>query len=342
MMDQRAKYSPKGLITEYIAQQTDKDARTRVLNGEVQLVFITPESLLNTPEYRNMLLSTPYSKNLVGIAVDEAHCVKLWDSEFRPVFSQIGDICSIVPPTIKIMALTATATTETYYVVKSQLAMDKPELIVLPPHRENIFYEVESKLAFELLYDELGRKRTEFPKTVIYVRRYIDCSRIYMMLKRAMGVGFMEPPGYPYLSGHRLVDMFTRVLTLDKKEELVKSFSEVDGNLRLVIATTAFGMGIDCSNIRQVMHLPLLKSMLKRLGELVGMESHLWLLSTGEWEDGIQTTKSRTICQTPPAADVYSFFKSFFRSQKRTSKYMDVCVVTFVLSHVNVFHVHHN
>ncbi len=69
-----------------------------------------------------------------------------------------------------------------------------------------------------------------------------------------MGEDFTEPPVYPNLVNFRLVDMFTKVLTTSKKEEVLKLFSEPDGKLRLVIATTAFGLGIDCPDIRRVLH----------------------------------------------------------------------------------------
>lgn len=94
----------------------------------------------------------------------------------------------------------------------------------------------------------------EFPKTIIYVRSYKDCIDIYMQLKVKMGPNFFDPPSYPNLVGFRLVDMFTRVLTPEKKEEVLASFSQKDGKLRLLIATTAFGMGIDCSDIRRIIH----------------------------------------------------------------------------------------
>ena len=74
------------------------------------------------------------------------------------------------------------------------------------------------------------------------------------MQVKKMGNKFMGPKGYPNISGYRLVDMFTRVLTTAKKVEVIASFSESGGKLRLVIATTAFGMGIDCPDIRQIIH----------------------------------------------------------------------------------------
>ena len=69
-----------------------------------------------------------------------------------------------------------------------------------------------------------------------------------------MGSVFTEPPNYPNVVGFRLVDMFSRVLTTAKKEEVLVSFSKKSGKLRLVIATTAFAMGVDCPDIRRIIH----------------------------------------------------------------------------------------
>ena len=74
MMDQRTKYSHTGLDVEFIGEaQTDRLCKKRVLAGKVQLVYVTPESILDNRIFREMLLSPPYQENLVAIAVDEAH-----------------------------------------------------------------------------------------------------------------------------------------------------------------------------------------------------------------------------------------------------------------------------
>ena len=79
MMDQRDKFSPKGIITEFVGEdQVDKNVISQVIRGEVQLVFISPESLVCNPLFRNMLLSSTYKEKLVALVIDEAHCVKLW------------------------------------------------------------------------------------------------------------------------------------------------------------------------------------------------------------------------------------------------------------------------
>ena len=259
MMDQQHKYSPKGLSTEYVGEtQTDYAARERILNGDVQLVFITPECIITNKTFRNMLLSVPYQEKLVALVVDEAHCIKTWGDEFRQTFSEIGNLRSVIPTTVNVLALTATATTETFYVVTKRLSMDNPRLVALPPYRDNISYTVHSKTDVDQLTDwivkELKDKRKIFPKTVIYVRSYTDCSSIYVLLKQKLGPTFTEHPGCPNVTGYRIIDMFTRVLTEQKKDEVLQSFSVIDGVLRLVIATTAFGMGIDCPDIRRIVH----------------------------------------------------------------------------------------
>ena len=79
MMDQRAKFTALGLKAEYVGTaQEDPEVVQRVLTGDIQLLFISPESILNNRRFRAMLLSQHYKKHLVAVAVDEAHCVKSW------------------------------------------------------------------------------------------------------------------------------------------------------------------------------------------------------------------------------------------------------------------------
>ena len=79
MIDQREKFTKKGITTEFVGEaQENDDAVAAVLNGRIQLVYISPESLLGNPRFRSMLLSDSYKTRLRGVVVDEAHCVKLW------------------------------------------------------------------------------------------------------------------------------------------------------------------------------------------------------------------------------------------------------------------------
>ena len=142
MMDQYAKFTLRGLQVEIVGEeQTDPTAKDRVVHKDVQLVFITPESIISTPVYRNMLVSAVDSKRLVASVIDKADCVKTWEDQFRTTFTQIGDLRSLNPTTVNILALTATAALETVDVVKCRPSMDKLTLIALPPHSNNIKYQ---------------------------------------------------------------------------------------------------------------------------------------------------------------------------------------------------------
>lgn len=258
MLDQRAKYSPRGLLVEFVSDEQSHCDKEGILRGEVQLLFISPERALLNPTYRNMFLSKPYKEKLVGLVVDEAHCVKTWGDEFRTAFSQIGEMRSLIPTGVNIMALTATATTDTLRIVSNRLCMVNPVIIALPPYRDNITYQLWAKVDLDRFTDslcsDLASKRLRFPKTIIYVRTYANCINMYMAIKAKIGEGFTEPPGYPNLAEYRTIDMFTRVLTTAKKEEVMTLFSKIGGKLRLVIATTAFGMGVDVADIQQIIH----------------------------------------------------------------------------------------
>lgn len=79
MMDQQEKFVGRGIAAEYVGEaQQDKEVVSRVLKGEVQLLLISPENLLNNRKYRSMLLTSRYKEKLVALVIDEAHCVKTW------------------------------------------------------------------------------------------------------------------------------------------------------------------------------------------------------------------------------------------------------------------------
>ena len=79
MIDQKDKFSRKGISTDFVGEaQEDETTVAAVIKGDIQLVYISPESLLLNSHFRNMLLSESYKTKLRALVVDEAHCVKLW------------------------------------------------------------------------------------------------------------------------------------------------------------------------------------------------------------------------------------------------------------------------
>ena len=79
MVEQTEKFNNIGIITEFVGEaQTNPDAQRRVLQGEVQIILISPENAILNSSYRNMLLSVKYRQQMVALVVDEAHCIKTW------------------------------------------------------------------------------------------------------------------------------------------------------------------------------------------------------------------------------------------------------------------------
>ncbi len=151
------------------------------------------------------------------------------------------------------MALTATATRTTFDTIAEKLALQNPKMIVLSPERLNIFYRVDppvtvSELATNL-GEELAEKWMEFPKTVIFCRKYQDCSDLYLTLRNELGRKLTEPSGNPDLSEFRMVEIYTHVSRPANREKIIERFCTANCTLRIVIATISFGMGIDCPEI---------------------------------------------------------------------------------------------
>ena len=124
------------------------------------------------------------------------------------------------------------------------LGMKKPHVIVRCPNKHNIIYTVEKKsddidVVFEPFVEEVKRKRTKMDKVIIFCRSYNDLT---------------DPPGYPNVAKFRIVDKFSASNSPGIKNQILSIFSIPNGHLWIVIATVAFGMDIDCPNIRQVVH----------------------------------------------------------------------------------------
>ena len=166
---------------------------------------------------------------------------------------------SIVPENVHVMALTATATKDTLEVVISRLSLKNPVIIGLPPNRDNTMFRIKSLPTLEkfctTLASDLQIYRTNFPKTIIFCQTYSDCANMFYFLKCKLGDDFTYPPGYPS-KFHQfwLIDMYNRACTQHMKEKVLSSFKIVGSKLRIVIATTAFSLGVDCKDINHVIH----------------------------------------------------------------------------------------
>lgn len=157
-----------------------------------------------------------------------------------------------------IIALTATATPEVLRTVKHKLCLKDPVVIGLTPNRENIKYFIKPLPNIEILCELFGENlihmRTGFPKTLVFFCTIAECVAAYKSLKAKLGKHFTDPPGYPDYHRFRLIDMYTRACSDEMRKKVLSSFMQPDGKLRLVVATMAFSMGVDCPDIVNVIH----------------------------------------------------------------------------------------
>ncbi len=199
--------------------------------GDYKFLYISPERLLSD-KFQEFLLR--FKLNL--IAVDEAHCISQWGYDFRPSYLQIADIRKHFPK-VPVLALTATATNEVVDDVQDKLLFPRKNLLKKSFVRNNVIYLVRQK------EDKLGYLLETVSKSkgsgIIYVRSRKKCREIAELLRtKEVSADF-------YHAG------LDQVLRKEKQNNWMKGAS------RVMVATNAFGMGIDKPDVRFVLHLDL-------------------------------------------------------------------------------------
>ena len=163
-----------------------------------------------------------------------------------------------MPDGVKFMALTATASPLTRECIIQSLFMVQPTVVYVTPQKKNVVYFVKQKIGLEefvrYIATQILAVGRYMPRTIIFCKQYDQCSAMYSLFKQYLGPGFTNPTSAPDLAKYRLVDMYTRCTEAEIKESIIETFSNPNGNLRIVIGTIAFGMGLDCPNVRQVIH----------------------------------------------------------------------------------------
>jgi ATP-dependent DNA helicase RecQ len=203
--------------------------------GELDLLYVAPERLMQ-PEFLERLSTL----NLALFAIDEAHCISQWGHDFRPDYVQIGRLRGLFP-TVPIVAMTATADPETRKDIIRQLGIGRATVYVAGFDRPNITYTVLPKSKpFAQLGEFLNGRRDE--AGIIYA---LSRKRVEQVAERLNGAGFTAAAyhaGLPDDERRRVQDAFRR------------------DDIRIVVATVAFGMGIDKPNVRFVVHYDMPKS----------------------------------------------------------------------------------
>ena len=140
----------------------------------------------------------------------------------------------------------------------THLAMDEPLVIGLNADRSNVKYVVKSNQTIDelstTLASELIVAHPSMPKTVIFCRTLRECADMYTAFKQKLGPNITKPPGFPNILQLRIITLFTGASTSELRKEILDEFRKQDSVLRLVIASSAFGLGIDIPDIARIIN----------------------------------------------------------------------------------------
>lgn len=240
MQDQVNQLNQRGIKSMFFESHRGKNDIYRQLenarNGNFKLIYCSPERLMN-----EAFLQQIEKLTIKGIAIDEAHCISEWGHDFRPAFRAIKNLRTLFPQ-IPFMALTATATPKVLEDIITALGLVHPKVFRDSFERKNIRYQV---LYTEDKMGTLKKILSSAPKTsvIIYCRSRSKTEHTAQQIQRwGLKAGFYHGGLDPGQKKQRLEDW---------KNETQP----------IMVATNAFGMGIDKSNVRKVIHLIMPESM---------------------------------------------------------------------------------
>lgn len=223
---------PAGALHSGQSADESRDIFRRIGQGGTFLLYMSPERAQKEGFHRWIV-----DKQVALFAIDEAHCVSQWGHDFREEYGQLKVLKSLRPD-VPVLALTASATPQVLADITRQLQLKKPSVHVHGFYRPNLYYQVESCADEEmkLLYLEQGLRQTPQGRVIIYCGTRRTTEEVAESLgKKFAAVGY-------YHAGLSGAD---RTNTQEAYEK---------GEIRILVATNAFGMGIDHPDVRLVMH----------------------------------------------------------------------------------------
>lgn len=228
---------PAALINSTLTQTEFNKTMYDVRSGTIKLLYIAPERL-GSNFFCNVLRSMPISQ----VIVDEAHCISQWGHDFRPSYRLIGDWLASLPKRPVVGAFTATATKAVENDIKTLLGLDYANVYVTGFDRPNLsFSVVRTPKRMDYVVDYVRRHSHE--NGIVYCSTRKDVERVYDNLTRA-GI----QTGY-YHAG----------LSDEMRQDMQNKYAF--DQLQVMVATNAFGMGIDKSNVRYVLHYQMPRNM---------------------------------------------------------------------------------
>ena len=242
MQDQVASLETAGIHSAFLNSSLSwdeyKKSTEEIKEGNVKIIYVSPEGL-STERIRTLFAAPGIEVSC--ITIDEAHCVSQWGHDFRPDYMEIGAFRKLFPDAVMI-ALTATATENVRQDIIKNLKLKKPEIFISSFNRENIYLEVQPK-------------KDALEQIIRCIKKhYGESGIIYCNSRRATDelTNTLEQMGFSAVSYHAGLTDEVRAKNQD---------NFVKGKVQIVVATIAFGMGINKPDVRFVINYDLPKSL---------------------------------------------------------------------------------
>ena len=247
--DQVQKLQEKGIAAASITGRNGPDHDKifqEIWNGQITLLYTTPEQLQTRRLREVMQANNPWL-----VVIDEAHCVTAWGYTFRPMYLQIKHQIAQLKRRPVIAAFTATAPTDDQKAIQELLGMQHTDIYSMSLRRENITLLKEDCTGLDI--DQHQRLK----RVGHYIRKYGEDGRVVVYCSSRRNVDIVTN----YLKKNYLKKKFSGVAKchayMDEDEREKQEFQFICGKKRIMVATTAFGMGVDVSDIRLVLHFNL-------------------------------------------------------------------------------------
>lgn len=235
MKDQVDKLQELGIdavqVNSTLSAAEESEILEQIGKEQREFVFVTPERITQ-PEF----LETLKTNKIDVFVIDEAHCISMWGHDFRPSYLHLREVVTALgnPP---VLALTATATPEVIEDIRRQLGREEMEVVDIGVYRENLRFEVISTPREDSKREMLGRLLAEMEGPgIVYASTIKDCEEV---------ADHLESLGASVGRYHGRLGARERKRTQDRF---------MAGEIRVIVATNAFGMGIDKPDLRFVIH----------------------------------------------------------------------------------------